>query len=129
MFVGEAPGYDEDVSGQGMPMGAWHGVLGLSVAETSQITGALLVFALLVTPAAAAHRITTRPLAGVLLSVALALLVTWVGLGLAYYSIYPVGFYVTSVAFTMYILARIARAAADHPTRLRVGARSARAGA
>ncbi len=36
-------------------------VLGLSVAETSQITGALLVFALLVTPAATAHQLTSRP--------------------------------------------------------------------
>jgi zinc/manganese transport system permease protein len=57
-------------------------VLGLAVAATSQITGALLVFALLVTPAATAHRITPRPLAGVVLSVVLALVVTWVGLGL-----------------------------------------------
>ena len=82
-------------------------VLGLSVAETSQITGALLVFALLVTPAATAHRITARPLAGVVLSVALALVVTWVGLALAYFSIYPVGFYVTSLSFAVYVLARV----------------------
>src|SRR5581483_4203899 len=54
-------------------------VLGLSVAETSQITGSLLVFALLVTPAATAHRITARPFAGVVLSVALALAVMWLG--------------------------------------------------
>jgi zinc/manganese transport system permease protein len=82
-------------------------VLGLSVAETSQITGALLVFALLVTPAAAAHRITARPFAGVLLSVVLALLVTWLGLALAYFSVYPVGFYVTSLSFAVYVLARV----------------------
>ena len=81
-------------------------VLGLSVAETSQITGALLVFALLVTPAATAQRITTRPLAGVALSVALALAVTWIGLALAYYSIYPVGFWITTVSFAVYVLAR-----------------------
>src|SRR5438067_1594487 len=48
-------------------------VLGLSVAETSQITGALLVFALLVTPAATAHQLTPRLGAGVALSVAIAL--------------------------------------------------------
>jgi zinc/manganese transport system permease protein len=83
-------------------------VLGLSVAETSQITGALLVFALLVTPAAAAHRITARPFAGIVLSVALALLVTWLGLALAYFSIYPVGFYITSLSFAVYVLARVA---------------------
>jgi zinc/manganese transport system permease protein len=84
-------------------------VLGLSVAETSQITGALLVFALLVTPAATAHQLTTRPGLGVLLSVTIALVVTWLGLALAYYSIYPVGFYVTSLAFALYVLVRLLR--------------------
>ena len=84
-------------------------VLGLSVAETTQITGALLVFALLVTPAATAQRLTSRPLAGIVLSVALALVVTWVGLALAYFSIYPVGFWITSLSFALYVLARVVR--------------------
>jgi zinc/manganese transport system permease protein len=82
-------------------------VLGLAVAETSQITGSLLVFALLVTPAATAQRLTARPLAGVVLSVVLALAVTWLGLTLAYFSIYPVGFYITSISFALYVLARV----------------------
>jgi zinc/manganese transport system permease protein len=85
-------------------------VLGLSVAETSQITGALLVFALLVTPAATAHRLTARPWLGLALSVALALAVTWLGLALAYFSIYPVGFYVTFLSFTVYVLVRLGTA-------------------
>ena len=89
--------------------------LGLAVAATSQITGALLVFALLVTPAATAHQITPRPLLGVALSVAIALAVTWLGLALAYFSIYPVGFYVTSLAFALYVLVRLTRALADRP--------------
>jgi len=83
--------------------------LGLAVAATSQITGALLVFALLVMPAATAHQLTARPFLGIALSVAIALAVTWIGLALAYFSIYPVGFYVTSVAFALYVLVRIAR--------------------
>lgn len=81
-------------------------LLGLAVAETSQITGALLVFSLLVTPAATAQLLTARPWLGAGLSVALALGVTWLGLGLAYFSIYPVGFYVTSLSFGLYVLAR-----------------------
>jgi zinc/manganese transport system permease protein len=83
-------------------------VLGLSVAETTQITGALLVFALLVTPAATAQRLTSRPLAGVVVSVALALAVTWLGLALAYFSIYPVGFWITSLSFALYVITRLA---------------------
>ncbi|MGZ4359281.1 MAG: metal ABC transporter permease [Gaiellaceae bacterium] len=84
-------------------------VLGLSVAETSQITGALLVFALLVTPAATAQQLTSRPVLGVALSVCFALAVTWTGLGLAYFSIYPVGFYISSLSFALYVVVRIGR--------------------
>jgi zinc/manganese transport system permease protein len=87
-------------------------VLGLSVAATSQITGALLVFALLVTPAATARRITSRPAFGIALSVAIALAVTWLGLALAYFSVYPVGFYVTSLSFALYVIVRVARSLA-----------------
>jgi zinc/manganese transport system permease protein len=84
-------------------------LLGLSVAETSQITGALLVFALLVTPAATANRLTANPAFALGLSVALALLVTWLGLALAYFSIYPVGFYVTTLSFVLYVLVALFR--------------------
>jgi zinc/manganese transport system permease protein len=87
-------------------------VLGLAVAATSQITGALLVFALLVTPAATAHQLTARPALGIALSVAIALAVTWLGLALAYFSVYPVGFYVTSLSFALYLVVRLARSLA-----------------
>ncbi len=82
-------------------------VLGLTVAATSQITGALLVFALLVAPAAAAQQLTARPLPALAISVSIGLLVTWVGLGLAYFSIYPAGFYITSLAFGAFVAARV----------------------
>jgi zinc/manganese transport system permease protein len=84
-------------------------VLALAVAATSQITGALLVFALLVAPPAAAQQLTIRPGLGLLLSVVFALVVVWLGLGFAYFSIYPVGFYITSFAFALYLSARLAR--------------------
>ena len=108
---------DADVArAAGVPVGllgtAFLLVLGLSVAETSQITGALLVFALLVTPAATAQQLTSRPALGIALSVAIALGVTWLGLALAYFSVYPVGFFVTSLAFALYVLVRLGRAAA-----------------
>ncbi len=83
-------------------------LLALAVAATAQITGALLVFALLVTPAATAQRLTARPGPGLALSVGLALAVTWLGLSIAYFSPYPVGFWVTSVSFGLYVLVRVA---------------------
>jgi zinc/manganese transport system permease protein len=82
-------------------------LLGLAVGATSQITGVLLVFALLVAPAASAQALTARPLASLALTVALGLLVVWLGLGIAYFSIYPAGFFVTTVAFAVYVLARL----------------------
>ncbi len=92
-------------------------LLGFAVAATSQITGALLVFALMVTPAATAQTLTARPALSLLLTVVLALLVTWVGLGLAYFSIYPVGFFVTSTAFALYLLANLIRTVTAHAGR------------
>jgi zinc/manganese transport system permease protein len=89
-------------------------LLAMAVAATAEITGALLVFALLVTPAATAQRITARPGPGLALSVALALAVTWVGLGIAYFSPYPVGFWVTTLSFGLYVAVRaIARLSVD----------------
>jgi zinc/manganese transport system permease protein len=85
-------------------------LLACAAAEVSQITGALLVFALLVMPAATAQQLTARPAAGLGLSVAIALVTVWLGLGLAYFSVYPVGFYVTTVGFAGYLLAASARA-------------------
>jgi zinc/manganese transport system permease protein len=82
-------------------------ILALAVAATSQITGALLVFALLVAPSAAAQLITSRPLASLLLSIAIALAIAWAGLVVAYYSIYPVGFYITTFGFGAYVLTRL----------------------
>ena len=86
-------------------------ILALAVAATSQITGALLSFALLVAPPATAQLLTSRPLAGLALSVGIALVVALLGLAAAYFSIYPVGFYTTTFALAAYVLAWTGRAA------------------
>jgi len=84
-------------------------LLGLAVAEAAQITGTLLVFALLVAPAATAQQITARPAFGMVLTVVIALAITWLGLSVAYFTIYPIGFFVTSFAFAGYLIARAVR--------------------
>jgi zinc/manganese transport system permease protein len=81
-------------------------LLGAAAAEASQITGSLLIFALLVLPAATAQAITARPGLGLLLSTGIAVAVTWSGLAVAYYSPYPIGFWITSIAFGCYVAAR-----------------------
>lgn len=84
-------------------------LLAVAAAGTSQVTGSLLVFALLVAPAATAATLTARPALGLLLSVAVAVSVTWIGESMAFFSPYPIGFWVTSVAFAAYLAARTAR--------------------
>jgi len=87
-------------------------LLGCAAAEVSQITGALLVFALLVMPAATAQQLTTRPLVSFALTIALGLAIVWLGLAVAYFSVYPVGFYITTFGFGGYVLAAAGRSAA-----------------
>ncbi len=82
--------------------------LAVTAAEVSQITGALLVFALLVLPAATAQRLTARPGPGLVLAVLAGLASVWLALFVAYYSPYPFGFWLTTVAFGGYLLAGLA---------------------
>jgi zinc/manganese transport system permease protein len=88
-------------------------LLGVAVAGAVQITGTLLVFGLLVAPAAAAQAITSRPGRSLALSVGLALAITWSALFVAFWWPYPLGFFVTSIAFAVYVLARVFAAARD----------------
>jgi zinc/manganese transport system permease protein len=92
-------------------------VLGCTAAEVSQITGALLVFALLVMPAAAAQQLTARPMLGLCLSVGLGLAVVWSALGVAFYSTWPVGFFVSTFGFAVYLAAAGVRLAVGHGVR------------
>jgi zinc/manganese transport system permease protein len=87
-------------------------VLGAAAAEASQITGALLVFALLVMPAAVAQRVTARPVAGIALAVVIGVAATWGGLTMAYYTSYPSGFCITSFAFAAFVVVHRVRASA-----------------
>lgn len=103
-------------------------LLGIAAAGTSQVTGSLLVFALLVAPAATATRLTARPGLGMTLSVAIALLVTWTGEGIAFFSPYPIGFWVTTIAFAAFLLAAGYRALADRFGQRRIPGRRDRTG-
>jgi zinc/manganese transport system permease protein len=92
-------------------------LLGLAVAATSQITGVLLVFTLLAAPAAAAQQLTTRPGLSLGLTIVFALLVAWLGLGIAYFSVYPAGFFLAMIAFGLYLAARLVAWLAGRPRR------------
>ena len=84
-------------------------LLALVVAVAVQVVGVLLIFALLVTPAAIAQYVTTRPARAAALAVLLALFFTWIGLAVGFFTPYPVGFFITTFAFGTYVLVRSGR--------------------
>jgi zinc/manganese transport system permease protein len=86
-------------------------LLAFAVAQAVQVVGVLLIFALLVTPGAIAQQLSARPALALTLSVLFALLFTWAGLAVAYFTPYPVGFFVTTFAFGAYALVRLIRTA------------------
>jgi zinc/manganese transport system permease protein len=104
---------DEDVAeARGVPVrGLSVGflmVLAVAVTAAVQVVGVLLIFALLVTPAAIADRVCRRPGRAVALCVALCLVFVWAGLSVTYYSRFPVGFLITAFAFAGYVVTRAA---------------------
>ena len=78
-------------------------VVALTTAEAVQIVGVLLVFALMVAPAASAARLTRTVAGGVAVSVLLALATAWAGLTLAFYTDWPTSFWITTVGAALYL--------------------------
>ena len=82
-------------------------LLGISVALSIQIVGALLVLALLITPAAAAMRVTSSPRLVVTLSIVFAMAATVGGILLALGGRLPISPYVTTLSFLIYVVCRV----------------------
>lgn len=82
-------------------------LLGVSVALSIQIVGALLVLALLITPAAAALRVSSSPRLVVVLSVVFAVTATVGGILLALGGRLPISPYVTTLSFLIYVVCRV----------------------
>lgn len=82
-------------------------LLGLAVAVSIQVVGALLVLSLLVTPAAAAMRVTASPLWTPVLSVVFAVTSVVGGILLALGGGLPISPYVTTISFLIYLVCRV----------------------
>lgn len=80
-------------------------VVAAAVAEAAQVVGVLLVFALMVGPAAAAQQLTPRLGRGLALAIVLALLETWGGIALAYLTDWPTTFWIVLLSCLVYFLA------------------------
>jgi zinc/manganese transport system permease protein len=79
-------------------------LLAVTVSEATLAVGALLVFALLLLPAAIAQRVTTRPAWALALSAGLAVALTWCGIGIGFYTDYPSSVCISLLAFVSYVV-------------------------
>jgi zinc/manganese transport system permease protein len=82
-------------------------LVALTTAEAIQVVGVLLVLTLVITPAAAAQRLTVRPGLTVLLSIGIALVATEGGILLSLAHPWPTSFFISSISFAFYICARL----------------------
>jgi zinc/manganese transport system permease protein len=81
---------------------AFLAIVALAVSACAQIVGVLMVFTLMVGPAAAAQRVTTGLWAGLMLSAALALGEAWLGIVIAYHTDWPVSFCIAVLSALAY---------------------------
>ncbi|MGA2911693.1 MAG: metal ABC transporter permease [Candidatus Levyibacteriota bacterium] len=79
-------------------------LLAVTVAEAIQVVGILLVFALIIAPAASAQHLTRKPSSAISLSVIFALLFTWGGLILSLLGRFPVSFYIATLSTITYFI-------------------------
>jgi zinc/manganese transport system permease protein len=86
-------------------------VVAITTAACAQIVGVLLVFTLMVGPAAAAQRLTASVVRGLSLAAVLALLEAWCGIALAYETDWPASFWITLLSVAIYLLSLLPRPA------------------
>ncbi len=79
-------------------------LLAITVSEATLAVGALLVFALLLLPAAIAHQVSSRPGTSIILAAGLAVAMTWLGIAIGFYTGYPSSVCISLLAFFSYIV-------------------------
>lgn len=101
----------EMAEARGVPLRALAGIflvlVALTVSVAMQVVGVLLVFALLVGPAATAARLVRRPAWTVVLAIVLGLCYTWLGILLAANGTWPVSFFIAAISFAVYLPVRL----------------------
>jgi zinc/manganese transport system permease protein len=78
-------------------------ILAVTISMATMAVGALLVFALLLLPAAIAQQLTPRPYRAIGLSVGIAIGITWLGISIGFYTGYPSSICISLLAFMLYI--------------------------
>ena len=93
-------------------------VMALATSMTVPVVGALLMFSLMIGPAAAARSVTARPGTALALSIVIALVTVWISIALSYRTNWPLGFFVGVAGAVFYLLGQGARALGVSRTRL-----------
>ena len=91
-------------------------VMALATSMTVPVVGALLMFSLMIGPAAAARSVTARPGTAMALSVVIALATVWLSIALSYQTNWPLGFFVGTIGAAFYLIGLAARAVAPRRT-------------
>jgi zinc/manganese transport system permease protein len=91
-------------------------VMALATSMTVPVVGALLMFALMIGPAAAARSFTRRPGHAIALAVVIALVTVWAGIAASYHTNWPLGFYVGVIAAGFFLLGQAWAAIRRHGT-------------
>jgi zinc/manganese transport system permease protein len=86
---------------------AFLGLLALATTMTVPVVGTLLIFSLMIGPPAAARAFASRPAQALALSVGLALITVWAAIVAAYWTDYPIGFFVGSISALSYTCGRL----------------------
>jgi len=81
-------------------------VMALATSMTVPVVGALLMFSLMIGPAAAARSLTARPVLAMTLSVVIALVTVWAGIAMSYQSDWPLGFFVGILGAVFFLAGR-----------------------
>lgn len=82
-------------------------LVAITVSMSVEVVGVLLVFTLLVGPAAVALRLADRPVIAIMLSIVFALSYVWIGISVAILTNIPVSFCIASISFGTYVVVRI----------------------
>jgi zinc/manganese transport system permease protein len=82
-------------------------IVALTTAEAIQVVGVLLVLTLVITPAAAATRLTARPSLALVLSILIAVAATEGGILLSLVKDWPTSFFISTLSFAAYVAARV----------------------
>lgn len=82
-------------------------MMAVAVTLASQIVGIILVFTLVIGPAAIAIQLSRHFWVGLSLSILLSILVVWISISLSFYTDWPIPFWITTIVFILYLISRM----------------------